>query len=292
MKVNIICSEGDGDWIYGRFVKEFRKHSKNEILLNSKEQCDVTHYLPYYETPVRPARPSTAWMSHQEEERNDLKKKFVEAARSVDCAISHSKKYAAVLRDSYHLQTVQAVIPGVDLDAFQTRGEARKSKSPKMIVGYIGRQYTSSSRKNPKLLKRISEMSIVDFRTTGGKLKPEQIPEFYAGLDLVISPATVEGGPMAVQEALAIGVPILCMNDVGVANEFETGVMRVENDEDFIRQLKLIYGSKQHLEYWRKPGVMKKMRQQVDTQTWKRFVMEHDKIWDMITKESWKTSRS
>lgn len=291
MKVNIICSEGDGNWIYGRFVKEFRNHSKHEILLNSKEQCDATHYLPYYETPKRPARPSTAWLSHQEE-RNDLKKKFVEAARSVDCAISHNKKYAAVLRDSYHLQTVQAVIPGVDLEAFQTRDGFRKSRTSKMIVGYIGRQYTSSNRKNPKLLKRISEMSTIEFRTTEGKLKPEDIPAFYADLDLVISPATIEGGPMAVQEALAVGVPILCMNDVGVSNEFDTGVIKAEDDEDFIRQLKLIYGSKQHLEYWRKPGIMKKMRQQVETQTWERFVGEHDKIWDMITQESWKTSRS
>lgn len=291
MKVNIVCSEGDGDWIYGRFVKEFKKHSKHDIQLNEKQSADVTHYLPYYEVGPTPARPSTAWMSHQEE-RHDLKKKFIEAARSVDCAISHSKKYAGVLRDSYHLQTVRSVIPGVDLDAFQMRDGVRKTNTSKMVVGYIGRQYTSSDRKNPKLLKRISEMSIVEFRTTGGKMKPQDIPKFYADLDLVISPATIEGGPMAVQEALAVGVPILCMEDVGVANEFDTGVIKANDDEDFIRQLKLIYSSKQHLEYWRKPGIMKKMRGQVKTQTWERFVAEHDKIWEMVADESWKTSRS
>ena len=119
----------------------------------------------------------------------------------------------------------------------------------------------------------------------------EDIPAFYADLDLVISPATIEGGPMAVQESLSCGVPILTMSGVGVADEFGKGVLRAENDADFIRQIKLMHSSKTHLNYWRHTGNMKNMRHQVLEQTWAKFVAGHDRVWSQITKESWKTSR-
>ena len=70
MKINIVCSENTG-WIYNKFIVMFRQYSKHQILLNSKEKCDLTHYLPYYESVGKPVHPSTAWMSHQEH-RSDL----------------------------------------------------------------------------------------------------------------------------------------------------------------------------------------------------------------------------
>lgn len=288
MKVNIICS--DKGWIYEQFIKQFEKYSEHTIVVNSKEQCDASHYLPYYELASKPTIPSSAWFSHQEE-RHDLKKKFVDVARAVDCAISHSKKYANVLRDTYHLQTVQAVIPGVDTEHFALRSVERP-KNNKMVVVYSGRAYTSSARKNPKLIEKIKSLAFVDFRVSGGKLDLKDMPSFYQQGDICVQPSTIEGGSMAIQESLSCGVPIVSMKGVGVTDEFDTGVIKANDDEDFIRQLKLIYSSKQYLDYWRQPNVMKKMRQQVLAQTHKKFVAEHDKIWNMITRESWKTSRS
>jgi glycosyltransferase involved in cell wall biosynthesis len=285
LKINIICGEADSGWIYSQFIQQFKKYSKHEILINSKKQCDVCHALPYYESFPTNATRKTAWFSHQEE-RADLHKKFISAAKEVDVAISQSKRYATVLRDNHELHNVIQVMAGVDLDKFTLR-ETVNVKSKKLIVGYVGRQYSSSKRKNPSLLDKISKLNFIDFRTTGGKLKPNQIPKFYKGLHTTISPAIIEGGPMSVQESLASGVPIVCLNNVGVANEFNLGVLRADNNDHFISILKEMHKTKSHIAQWSNPDVMERMRNQVEKHTWEKFVYEHDKIWQMITTKSW-----
>lgn len=278
MKVNIIC-ENDG-WVYGKFVEMFEKHSRNTILVNSKEQCDMVHYLPYYLVPKKPVKLCTSWQSHMEA-KNPLRSKFIQAAKTVTCAISHSKKYADYLKQC-HVGRVEQVIPGVDLKAFTLRDIARPP-SDKLVIGYVGRQYSSSNRKNPQLLSKIGKLSFVDLRVTGGKVKAHDIPAFYAGLDIVISPATIEGGPMAIQEALAVGTPVLCFGDVGVANEFSTGVIKVPlgDDDEYISRLEVMWKTKSYL-HWREAAQMKLMRDQVKHQTWDRFVRRHDSIWGSL----------
>jgi glycosyltransferase involved in cell wall biosynthesis len=286
MRVNIVCS--DSGWIYDHFIKEFKKHSKHTIIKNSKDRCDVTHYLPYYEVPADPNKPCTAWFSHQES-RSDLHKKFIDAAKVVDVAISQSARYAKMLRDNHDLHNVIQVMAGTDLDKFKLR-ESVNIKSKKLIVGHIGRQYTSSNRKNPSLINKISQLPFVDFRATEGKLKPNQIPKFYRDLHVVISPATIEGGPMCVQEALAVGVPIVCLDNVGVANEFKLGVLIANNNDHFVEILEEMYRTKSHIAEWADPNVMERMRAQVEKFTWKWFADQHDKIWQMVTTKSWRNS--
>ena len=279
MRINIVCT--DEGWIYSKFVDMFRKYSKHSIELNGSGKFDVNHYIPYYEVPKKPLRPCTAWFSHMET-RKDLRNKFVSAAKIVDVAISHSKKYADILKNEFGIKGVRQVIPGVDLDQFNIRKKDREPNE-KLIVGYVGRQYTSSNRKNPQLLKQISELPFVEFRTTGGGMKDKDIPSFYEGLDLVISPATIEGGPMCFQESLAVGVPVICFEGVGVADEFAHGLIKVPygNNKDFLSRLEIIHKTKSYLD-WRDAGRMAQMRAQVKDQTWKRFVLLHDYIWETL----------
>ncbi|KKM67118.1 hypothetical protein LCGC14_1474360 [marine sediment metagenome] len=281
MRVNIVC-ENDG-WIYGKFVEMFRKYSKHDILINSKEPCNATHYLPYYLTLKKPVHPCTAWHSHQES-KNPLRDKFVSVARAVDVPISHSKKYADMLKKEYGIEKAIQIIPGVDLDIFKQRSTRRPSNSLKLIVGYVGRSYSSSTRKNSTMLKKISQLPFVEFRSTGGKIKDVDIPKFYADLDIVISPASVEGGPMAIQESLATGTSVLCYEGVGVVDEFGTGVIKVPfgDSDEFISRLEIIHKTKSYLHY-RKPEVMNQMRNQVLNQSWNMFVRKHDRIFDEIT---------
>jgi glycosyltransferase involved in cell wall biosynthesis len=280
MKINIVC-EDDG-WIYGKFVEMFKKYSNHTILVNSKEQCDAVHYLPYYLVPKRPEKPCTSWQSHMET-KDPLKAKFLSAARDVDIPISHSKKYADILKKT-GIEHAKQIIPGVDLEIYKQRS-AMRPVSKKLIVGYSGRQYQSSNRKNPKLLKKISELSFVDFKATNGEVKQKDMPEFYANCDIVVQPSSIEGGSMAIQESLAVGVPILCFKGVGVADEFSHGVIKVPfgNNEDFISRLEVIWKTKSYLT-WREAGRMNLMRQQVKNQTWERFVRLHDRTWEMICK--------
>lgn len=276
MKVNIVCN--DHGWIYDKFISEFMKHSEHEIVRNSKEECDVTHYVPYYEVPKakHTPHPCTAWFSHREL-KDPLKSKFIQAGQTVDVAISQSRKYKYALMVHGVRNAVQ-IMPGVDLDRFVLRDNP--PQRDKLVLGYVGRQYSSSNRKNPKLLDAISKLDYVDLRITGGNLKAEDVPKFYADLDFVVSPATVEGGPMCVTEALAMGVPVICFADVGVADEFDLGVIKVYNKDDsaFLLQLKRAWHGKMHLN-WHNERVKRDTRAQVENFTWENFVKQHDEIW-------------
>lgn len=282
MKIGIICS--DISWIYGQFVSSFESYGQFEYIRNPKVDCDVYHYIPYYEVPKikHIGRPCSAWFSHQEI-KDPIRSKFLSAGRAVDLAISHSKKYADLLREN-GTAAIQ-ILPGVNMDRFKMRSEKRPGNIEKLVVGYCGRLYTSTSRKNPVLLKQISELPWVDFRATDGKLELGKIPEFYANLDLCISPAVVEGGPMAIQEALAVGCPVLCFENVGVAQEFGLGVLKVPMDNKlFIKKMLEFKKSQKHFKY-RNLEIMKKLRVQVVNYTWQKFVEEHENQW-RILKES------
>lgn len=290
MKINIVCD--DYGWVYDKFVKSFQKYSSHTIVRNSKEKCDVTHYIPYYSVTDSKhiLHPCTAWFSHRES-KDPLKSKFLSAAQIVDVAISHSAKYATWLRDQGQHNVIQ-LIPGVDLERFKLRGQLYRKNLKILSVGYVGRSYSSSARKNPKLLDAVSRLNYIDLRTTGGKMSTKQIPAFYQTQDLIISPATTEGGPMCIQESLASGVPVICYEDVGVANEFNDGIIRVPfNDtKAFIKRIKEFLDNKEY-EWYGQEGVQKQMRAQVEGQTWEKFVYEHDKVWEMIVTDTWRKSK-
>ena len=287
--INIVCDEADGGWIYTQFINQFKQHSKYNIVINENDvnKYSVIYFLPYY-TYRKTNKPSTSWQSHQEK-KQPLHNKFIAVAKAVDVAISHSQKYAKLLRENHNLTNVISIIPGVDLKRFKLRS-TKRAKNNKLIAGFSGRQYSSSPRKNPVLLNKISKLPFIDFKATDGKISAEEMPQWYSNLDICISTGLWEGGPLAIQESLAVGVPILCMENVGVTNEFGEGVIKAKNNDDFIIKLKQIYDSKEYISKWRSSNYTSKLRKQIEKQTWEKFVYEHDKVWQMISTDVWKNS--
>jgi len=279
MKVNIISS--DPTWIYGQFIEQFKKYSKYEILLNAKSGYDLVHFLPYYEQ-YKVNYPSTAWFSHQEL-KNPIRDKFISAGKEVNFCFSHSNKYANILyKGGIDKSKIKQVMPGVDLDKFKQREQLPDNRN-KLVAGYVGRQYTSSNRKNPNLLYKFAKLSFVEFRATDGKIPENEMPKFYADLDITISPATVEGGPMSILESLAVGVPILCYENVGVSDEFGIGCFRTPfgDEERIFDQLENFWTAKIY-KHFNKTELMNKMREQVKEFTWANFVKAHDEVFDDI----------
>lgn len=274
MIINIVCH--DKGWIYDRFIGKFIKHSRHTIVRNSNSKFDLAHYIPYYEAPKKVYHPSTAWMSHRESKK-DLRIKFDSVAKIVDVPISHSKKYADMLSDHGAVQ----IMPGVDLDEFKIL--KKRNSGDKLVVGYIGRQYTSSARKNPSLLDKISKLDFVDFRATGGNIDEKDMPRFYSNLDLAVSPATIEGGPMTLNEAAACGIKVLCFEGVGASSEFPKNTITVPygDSEAFINEIKDIWSSKRYIG-WEDMTIRELMRKDVECLTWKLFVEKHDDVWDRL----------
>lgn len=281
--INIVCDEANNGWIYSQFIEQFKKYSDHQVLVNAKSGYNLVHYLPYYNVPEEPFHPATAWFSHMETS-DPLKTKFTSAAQMVDFAISHSKKYADLLL-GLGMTNVKQIMPGVDFNKFKQR-VVRKDQRNKLVVGYIGRQYTSTNRKNPGLLKAIGGLPFVELRSTGGKVPAEKMPAFYADLDIICQTSLIEGGSMSITEGLSVGVPIICYDGVGVANEFNTGVIKIPfNDERaFLAEINNIWVNKKHILFNTKE-CMTKMLEQVKPFTWKNFVKSHDEIWENIVKK-------
>jgi glycosyltransferase involved in cell wall biosynthesis len=279
-KVNIICGEALGNWIYSKFIEAFNLYSKHTIMVNDSSNSDITFYLPYYEMCVASKRPCVVFMSHQEQNNKVLADKFVSSALTADFAVSMSKKYMELLKGCGVKNIIQ-IKPGVDSTKYILR--TKKSNEGKLIVGYVGRKYSSTNRKNLKLLDKIMNLSFVDLRITDGKILEQDMPEFYDVCDLIAQPSLIEGGSMAIIEALSCGVPILCYNNVGWADEFGIGVIKARfNDEtNYLKQLYDFWRDKQYL-YYEREDIMLSMRAQVLDISWYNFVKGFDKLFDSI----------
>jgi glycosyltransferase involved in cell wall biosynthesis len=248
MKVSVQCDEANGGWVYSKFLSQLQKHSKHRIIVNG--QGDLTHCLPYYTRNKHVKAPYTTWASHQES-KNPLRDQFLATALQADWSLCHSAKYVEVLKAA-GVTKVSQCRPGVDLDLFRPR-DSKRPKSDKLVVGWVGRSYTSSTRKNDLLLQKLATISFLDLRITGGKVSEADMPRFYADCDLIISPSTVEGGPMCVTEAQAVGTPVLCYAGVGVADEFDTVIKVPFNDERaYVLRLAEFWRNKEY-EAYRKP---------------------------------------
>ena len=268
------------DWIFGEFHRQFEIYSRFEILLNDQHTpCHLLHFLPYYEVPPEVPMLSTAYFTHQEleHENSKLTQAFIDAGHVVTAAICQAKKYCEVLQAN-DVSDVTQIIPGVDLERFALRPAQSKARE-KLIVGFVGQLYDTTPRKNPQLLQRIAELPFVELRATLGKLSAEKLPAFYADLDLIVSPSTIEGGPMALTEGLAVGVPSIAFQGVGVADEFSTGIIRVPfgDDDAFLRRLEVFW--KEERQLYCDPDMMRTMRAQVEALTWESFVRKHDEVW-------------
>lgn len=283
MKVNIICSEARNGWIYSKFISQLQAYSKNQIMLNAKEPCDINHCLPYYDFNDNIKHPCSIWLSHQEQ-RTDLYNKFIYATKNADIAFSQSKKYMDLMISQGTKNIVQ-IIPGVDLHKFHLRSHDRPPKD-KLVVGFVGRQYSSSDRKNPKLLNKINKLPFVAFMATEGRIREADLPRFYSQCDIIVSPSFAEGGPLCLTEGLATGTPILCFAGVGMSNEFSHGVIKVPfgDDNAFINRLNEFWDLKEYLVF-RKLDTMKLLRGQVEQFTWENFVKKHDAEWNKLCKQ-------
>jgi glycosyltransferase involved in cell wall biosynthesis len=177
---------------------------------------DLTYYLNFqlYRRPRAPLRRKLLWrhprsrlvgafFPHREDDDAD----FDAIARRVDFCVSPSARYADYIREHCN-PNAHLIYHGVPTDRF----------TPKLRLGFVGRRY-ATGRKGDELLQAVSELPYVELVSTEGKLKDEQIPAFYQGVDFVLITSSIEGGPLCFQEGLLAGKEIIS-TDVGMVSEF------------------------------------------------------------------------
>jgi glycosyltransferase involved in cell wall biosynthesis len=194
--------------------------------------ADLTYFLPYsIQEPVARGLVGS-YFAHQEEVPA-AKERFLAMAAEADFCIVKAERYETLLRQR-GVARVRKIITGVDLDAFK----------PKIRIGVIGRVYPNTGRKGEHLLASVAGLENVELVFAGhgwpypGRYYNEtELPDFYHGIDYLLIPSLIEGGPVPVQEALACGKPVIAP-DVGFVGEYPHIPFDTGDADDLLRVVK------------------------------------------------------
>ena len=178
-------------------------------------EADIRLYLPYYLQPEEAAgKLMVSLFTHYETHpaAGAKRAKFHEAAENADLCWAMCEKTAAELPKE---KTFVLPIPP-DPQFHRTF----------IDIGILGHDQPFG-RKGVEIVETMADISGVRFLYTNGRLPFEALPGFISKLDYVLVTGKVEGGPMVVPEAIAMGKPVIAPN-VGWA--WDWPVIRYNNE--------------------------------------------------------------
>jgi glycosyltransferase involved in cell wall biosynthesis len=193
-------------WVLERLARKLAMKLPYAEFVLSKPRPSSSTRLAYYVNYALYGGPSghidVGFFTHY-----DADHQFLERARQIHFCISMSRKYADWL-SSQGIRNVAHIPMG--FDAYRYR--------PRLILGVVG--LLDHERKGKRLVDRLRALPFVEVIATEGRMPDAQIRDLYQRVDYVLIPATVEGGPMSLLEALGVGKPVIAPRDVGIVPEF------------------------------------------------------------------------
>lgn len=211
MKVQIVYPE-DG-WILQKLAKYLIDNIDFVTGLHTfdeKTDWDVTYFVNYYlykpsvftlGRPIKNSKISGAFFTHNQFKRYD------KCAKQLDFCVTPCKLYADYLKKIN--KNTYLIYHGIDFEKFK----------PKVRLGFIG-SIKGDNRKGSDIFEHLEKLPFVELKMTNGKLKDEEIPDFYNAIDYVLIASTMEAGPLCFQEGLASGKEVIS-TDVGMVHEFK-----------------------------------------------------------------------
>jgi hypothetical protein len=246
LRVNVVCRNLNDDRVIPRFARYLRDHLGWTLTAAPDSRAEIIYLSGYFESQVCkpwPRVPVAALFTHREETPPDNAKArlFDQVAERVALRVAMCQLYADVL--SKFGPTIQPPLP-VERDRFTLTPapSPRGRGGRKAIVGFSGYTYRNH-RKGEDLVKAVLASKIgqkVEWRASGRgwpvptkRYRWEEMPAFYQGLDVLVCPSRVEGGPMPVLEVLSCGVPVVIPRKVGILDELPdtAGIHRYERGD-------------------------------------------------------------
>ena len=197
MRVNIIVTPPDLNWIAGRFARELvarlPKHGI-EARINESRGADLEYQQIVYGPPV--TRPAVGLFTHGRD-------RPIRFAMEYDGCISMNSKMEQYLREAGSRTSIVIEQP-VD-PVF---------RKPQVVFGVAGRTY-ADGRKGEHLVAKMVESGYRVIAWGHGwpcqivSAKLEDLPLFYRTIDYYIDTSSDEGGCTPALEAMAMGVPVI-----------------------------------------------------------------------------------
>jgi glycosyltransferase involved in cell wall biosynthesis len=259
----------DRGWILEKCAKEIAERSAGITYGTDPDPSAHAQYYINYSARSRRVSPiEVAFFTHSERDEA-ARRRYFDTAAEVDHCVCMSAKYAnELIEHGIPEEKVTIIAPGVDLDVFQ----------PKVRIGVVGRTY-HTGRKGEALVARVMDVPGIEWCFTGSGWPGPSVhvpeggmPDFYNSLDYVLVPALYEGGPMAVLEGLACGVPIIS-SDVGWAYEYPHIPFKNGDAESLRRVLIDLVTERQEL------------RASVLGRSWDEWAKEHSQLFERILGE-------
>ena len=228
LAVNIVCRNWRDDRVLPRFARHLSDRLGWVLTAGPNLKAPVIYLMGYFEAQLfgrwPQGIPVAAYFTHREEEPpgNDKGKFFDTVARQCQLRVAMSRMYADQL--SKHGTTMQPPLP-LERDRFVI-ADAPKGRRP--VVGFSGYTY-KNHRKGEDLVNGVIKSKSggrCEWMASGrGWPVPtrrytwKDMPKFFQGLNVLVCPSRVEGGPMPALEALACGVRVVIPTHVGILDE-------------------------------------------------------------------------
>jgi hypothetical protein len=279
VRVHVVCQDLGSDRVIPRFARLLRDRLGWTASAEADSAADVLYLFPYFEAQRAKGLmpPTAAYFTHKEEEPtgNAKAKLFDQVAAQVSLRVAMCRLYGESL--SQFGPTVMPPLP-VEQDRFTI---SSRMTGRKPVVGLSGYTY-SNHRKGEDLVSGMLASKIaerVEWRASGRgwpiptkRYTWDEMPRFYQGLDVLVCPSRVEGGPMPPLEALAAGVSVVIPRGVGILDELPDvpGIYRYERGD-----LPTLLLALEHAAYPDKPPDPKALRASVAAYSVEAFVDAH-----------------
>lgn len=201
MKVNIVIREGDLGWILGRLAKELHKYLGWTI---NTPGADVDYCIAYYQYGAAKAPIKVPLFTHLEKD-GAKRQTFIDVAKRAKYSIALSSQTERLVRQH---QIVGSLNPKV----IHLGSDLNRD----VVFGIVGKNYPTG-RKNLAWVSILGhEFTILYDSLSGDK---EERYKFYSKIDYLVVTSSIEGGPVPVLDAIAVGVPVIAP-DVGWCHDY------------------------------------------------------------------------
>jgi hypothetical protein len=221
--VHFVIGDNQQGWTLGRLVSEMKQRYPQGI------ECTSGEYVVEGDEAVNVFVPYRAWHLNACKAKSivlfthpgDLDK--WNAAMQCDAAIAMNEQYRQALIDNgMDAAKVHRINYGID----------EVYRDCRLRIFHPGRMVATDEymgRKGWSDWQRLMECDWLVCKRSEGLLSQEQMMDEYLKADVIVSTATMEGGPMSCIEALALGRPYIGRQGVGLHDEYADVILRYKD---------------------------------------------------------------